>query len=246
MLMYDNFLYNPLILPIIPTNRYNPPTLYTLLESMLNYGKDEKIKIKNLAKEGRQQIFDFDYPLSSNIEKAEFEEKILNHFLTRRIGFETFTLFQIELNAKLNEIMPKYNKMFDEFVNWKIFEGETITKTGSNITENESVSNLENSANNKTNNITDRRNSEMPQNRLQDIRDGNYLTDYNYDTAETTSNDNSKSNGTNKQNNKNNYEETIIHTVNNKEEIMKNFETMTSIYTMIYKELDCLFFQVLY
>ena len=33
--------------------------------------------------------------------------------MMRRIGQETFTAFQIQLNAKLNEIMPYYNMMID-------------------------------------------------------------------------------------------------------------------------------------
>ena len=39
--------------PPIPGNCSKPPTLYSILESIVNYGKDDKTKIKDLAKVGR-------------------------------------------------------------------------------------------------------------------------------------------------------------------------------------------------
>ena len=43
----------PLIYPFLPRNCEKPPTLYSILESIVNYGKDDKTKIKDLAKVGR-------------------------------------------------------------------------------------------------------------------------------------------------------------------------------------------------
>lgn len=106
-----------------------PPTLYSILESIVNYGTDNKTKIKDLASNGRTKIFDFIYPLSSKINKEDFEKMILNNFIERRIGFETMTMFKIKLNVKLNEIMPVYNKMFDMLDGWDIFnDGEEYTR----------------------------------------------------------------------------------------------------------------------
>lgn len=111
--MYNPYLFNPLWLYPIPDLNLEPPTIYSFLESIVNYGKTEKTKIKDLAKVGRTEIFDFDYPLSSKVSREYFETQILNHYLMRRIGFETLTAFKIQLNCKLNEIMPIYNKLFD-------------------------------------------------------------------------------------------------------------------------------------
>ncbi len=56
---------------------------------------------------------------------------ILNKFLTRRIGFDTVTAFKIQLNVKMNEIMPKFNKLFNSLENWDIFnDGEIIERNG--------------------------------------------------------------------------------------------------------------------
>ena len=99
-----NNFYNPYFWqPNIPDINLNPPTLYSLLESIVNYGKDDKTKIKDLAKVGRTEIFDFDYDLTDRLTREEFETHILNHYLMRRIGFETLTAFKKQHNCKINE-----------------------------------------------------------------------------------------------------------------------------------------------
>ena len=187
---------------------------------------------------------------------------ILNHFLQRRIGFETVTAFRIQLDVKLNEIMPLYNKMFDALENWEIFnDGEVTTRTG---TDNRTQNSTQNSTNNTNNNLTnhsttstsdvsDRRNSELPQNQLEDLRNGSYVTNYNYDTNTNNGEDNSTSQGssTSTNNSSNNstdnniYNETITRTPADKIAILKEMqENIKSIYTMIFKDLECLFYQL--
>ena len=52
--------YYGLFYPRIPVTDMRPPTLYSILESVVNYGKEVPTKIGELAKEGRGKIFDFD------------------------------------------------------------------------------------------------------------------------------------------------------------------------------------------
>lgn len=207
-----------------------PPTIYFLLESIVNYGKDDKTKIKDLASAGRTRIFNFDYPLSSNIDKATFETNILNHYLMRRIGAETFTAFQINLNAKLNEIMPIYNMMFDSLNGVNLLNDST-TRSG---TDNSSTnSNLNNSATT----ISDKRYSDTPQNKLTNVQDGSYVTEYNYDT----NTDSSQSQGTSQ--NARTYSETVVKSPSNKITNLKEFQKeIKSIYSLIYDDLDDLFY----
>lgn len=241
----------PLIYPFLPRNCDKPPTIYSILESIVNYGTDDKTKNKDLAKVGRTKIFDFDYPLSDKISKEEFECMILNHYLTRRIGFDTPTLFKIQLNVKLNEIMPIYNKMFDSIDGWNIFkDGEKTTRYGTDNREINSTSNTENTLHNKSNseNISDRRYSDTPQNELQNIRDGKYVTEYNYDTnnAEDTSDSNGTSQNTLNTNDDNTYNEIIEKTNANKIEILKQMQQeIKSIYSLIFKDLDDLFYSII-
>ena len=37
----------------------DPPTLYSIMQSIVNYGKQDKTKIKDLAEESRTTIFNF-------------------------------------------------------------------------------------------------------------------------------------------------------------------------------------------
>lgn len=257
MIPYYNGLF--MFYPFLPPNCNLPPTIYTILESIVNPDVDlnepaPEVKIKDLAKAGRSTIFNFDYPLTSNITKEKFETMILNHFLQRRIGFETVTAFRIQLDVKLNEIMPLYNKMFDALENWEIFnDGEVTTRTGTDNRTSQSTNNTSNELSNhsttSTNDISDRRNSELPQNQLEDLRNGSYVTNYNYDTNTNNGEDNSTSQGTSTATNQgtdnNVYNETIKRTPSDKITILKEMqENIKSIYTMIFKDLECLFYQL--
>lgn len=222
----------PVMFPILPNDHPEPPTLYSLLNSIVNYGEEEQTKIKDLAKEGRSTIFDFSYPLSNKIEKEDFECMILNKFLMRRIGYETLTAFKIALNVKLNEIMPNYNKLFDALDGWKIFEdGEVETRV------NEETNTTSTSTSSENSGTEDLRYSNTPQNRLTDVQNGNYVTDYNYNTSSSEGSAEGSSEGTR------NIEETITRTPSNKMEIYKNFiESKANIYSMIFSDLEVLFY----
>ena len=214
----------PFIVPPAYPDYNLPPTLYRLLNSIVNFDAEEKTKIKNLASAGREDIFDFEYPLSTHVDKEDFECLILNHFLMRRIGYDTLTGFKIALNVKLNEIMPIYNKMFDMLNGWDLFnDGERVVESGTNSLTNETSSE----------NISDRRYSETPQNQLQNIQDGKYITDYNYDTDNGSVT--SESTGSDSR--------TITRTPSDKIKVYKEFiENKKSIMTMIFEDLDSLFY----
>lgn len=248
-MMYNSYFY-PFLFPCMPTMINLPPTVYSLLESIVNYGKDEKTKISDLAKEGRSTFFDFDYPLTNNITKEQFETMILNKFIMRRIGYDTLTAFKLQLNVKLNSIMPIYNKMFDALENWNIFnDGEVTTETGTDErqTTNTTQNTLTNSSTTQSSSTSDRRNSELPQDQLENLRDGSYVGNYNYDTDTATGTDSSTSNGTATASgtDNNEYTKEIRRSPADKIAIMKEMqENINSIYEMIFKDLECLFYQL--
>lgn len=224
----------------IPADYNLPPTLYSIMDAMVNFGQTDKVKIKDLPLASREEIFDFNYPLTNKISKQDFEVLILKHFMMRRIGYDTMTAFKIALDVKLNEIMPIYNKMFDMLDGWDLFsDGEVETR---NVVDSRSTQNL--SSLNQTNSGTDtsdRRFSELPQNRLIDLQNGNYVTDYNYDTNTTSNsmNNQSASNITDS----GSLNERIERSPADKIAIYKNFlESRESIYTMIFRDLDNLFY----
>lgn len=235
--MWNPYLY-PLTIPKLPNKNYKPPTIYQILEAIVNYGKDEKSKIKDLAKNGRAKIFDFDYNLSEKISKEEFETMILNKFMMRRIGFDTLTAFKVALNVKINEIMPVYNKMFDFLDGWDLFnDGEVTTRDR----DYNGDSQINSDINSNSNNTSDRRFSELPQNEISNVKDGRYMTDYNFDTDTNNSSTNQSSNSTDS----NREHEVITRSPADKIRIYREFlENKNSIYTLIFKDLEELFYQI--
>ena len=229
--MINELLFYNMFRPL-PTDYDIPPTIYAILNSYLNFDNDTPVKIKDLAREGRGVIFDFDYPLTTNITNEDFECMILNNFLMRRIGYDTVTAFKIALSVKLNEIMPKYNKLFDSMIGWNLFtDGEVITRT-----KNNTINSTSNSTVNGTN-TSDRRYSDTPQNQLSDIRDGRYVTDYNYDTDTSNSSNNATDSTTGLET------ESINRSNADKINLYKVFSSeINNVYTLIFKELEPLFY----
>ena len=245
--MYDPFIYDYFWYPRIPAINEKPPTLYAMLNSIVNFGTVNQTKIKDLAKASRSTVFDFDYPLSENIKKEDFECMILNKFLMRRIGFETFTAFQIQLDVRLNEIMPMYNKMFDLIYNEYLLQGDVETKEGSQNRRTSNTNTAENRMQNTSENetISDLRNSKLPQNKLSNVRDGSYVTDYNYNKTNSEDTSNSQGNSTSVGNG------TDDNTYQEKRERFNKFETyekfnkdIKHVYSLIFKDLDELFYQL--
>ena len=226
--------------PMIPNlrklaNSYDePPTVYALLNSYVNFANDTPVKISDLAKAGRSAFFDFDYPLTDKISREDFETMILNHFIMRRIGYETVTAFKIALNVKLNEIMPMYNKMFDSIWDWNIFaDGETTTR---DLTEDRTT-NGENAV--SSNSTTDQRFSNTPQNAIDDVKSGKYVSEYTFDT------DINNTNSTNKISDNNSLLEIVKKSPADKMRLYSDFlKNRQNVYTMIFKDLDVLFYQI--
>lgn len=203
-----------------------PPTVYAILNSIANYDSEEKTKIRNLARVTHDKIFDFDYELSSALNKDDFECDILNHYMMRRIGFETVTAFQLYLENKLHEILPYYNLILDSFKDFDLFSsGEKITRE---TIDNRNVVNSGESN-------SESRFSEYPLDELEDLNDGSYVSN------QSTSNINT----TNNTSDVNNTNEVINRSPVDKMSVYKNFlETKRSVMSMIYKELDILFYGI--
>lgn len=276
-----------------------PPELFYVMRSICDYDKswNEQTKIIDLAKNSRGKLFYDTYPLNDNVSRETFEIDILNHFIYRRIGFDTVTGFKIALVTKLREIMPKYNLMFDlmfrdiftdteteEFNSRKDNEGgfenrnnggyqtDTETSDTGRQTDNKNISKSGNfTENTETSTTEDLRNSDTPQNRLQDVRSGEYVSEYNYnqrtgeeektnthsDTETQTDTLNTTKTGAESQTNTHNDTDTNHHVDTDTfthEKIRKNtaglldklglLQEYINIMGMIYKDLDCLFLGV--
>ena len=242
MMLFSNF--------IKPLSMFDePPTLYSFMESIVNYNRavNDKVKIKDLASYSRTTIFDFNYPVSNLFGKEQFEIMFLNHYMFRRINFDTLRSFQIHLMVKLNDIMPKYNKMIEGFDELK-FDGFVETHEKTVVDTKTSSSNGASSINssNTDTSVNDNRYSDTPQGNLTDVQDGTYLTDYTYNAV--TSNASSTSNSTNtntSSDNGNRTENITIKRADSIDEYNKFINNMNNIYSMIFKECDSLFYGVI-
>ena len=122
--------------------------------------------------------------------------------------------------------MPYYNIMFDSLSNYNLFnDGEKIVRTEIEDSSSESSGNNE----------SDRRFNEYPQNRLNDIKKGSYVTTQNYDKNQIENNASA---------NRNLREETNRSPVDKMYLYEKYLNTKNSIMSKIYKDLDVLFYQL--
>lgn len=79
-------------------------------------GLDESVgynDVNTVISNARPKIFSFTYPIFDEAYKPTLETKILKHFYTREIGLETYGLWKLKLDTRLNEIMPYYNKLYE-------------------------------------------------------------------------------------------------------------------------------------
>lgn len=208
-------IYNPFycFVPFVPDEKFQrPPLLYDLMNSIVNFDSETHTRISDLSSVARETIFDFDYPLSENVDKEKFETLILDRFLMRRLAYETYTAWHIALRVKMNEIMPYYNKLFDAMSEWNLFkDGESGTR------EKEIGANSE----------TDSRYSKLPQNEINDVKNGTYMTDYTLGQNESSGTES----------------ETYSKDNSNKIDTYTRYlQENTKIMNLIYKDLDSLFY----
>lgn len=69
-------------------------------------------KVDDIVEKARHSIFE-KYPIFDENYRGVLETKILKHFYTREIGFETVGLWLLKLNQKMCEIMPYYNQFYE-------------------------------------------------------------------------------------------------------------------------------------
>lgn len=159
--------------------------------------------VNQVITNSREQIFNFYYPIFNDEYRVELEQKILRHYYTREIGFETVGLWRLKLQTAMCEIMPYYNELYKS----ALFEynplydtdiniihdliNENKTELNKNETNKELKNRYENGSSdenysrnkldNKTENASTDSNSwdlysDTPQGTIQNIENNSYLT----------------------------------------------------------------------
>lgn len=134
-----------------------------------------------------------DYPIWNESYRSVLNKKILDHYYIDEIGYETAELFKHFLNARMNEIMPYYNDLYnnqeklihDTLENVDLYESSTRDNTNT-------VSSQSSSLNNNKNLFQD-----TPQGQIDftDLENQKWATNLTMNKSDIT--DNTSSNGTN-------------------------------------------------
>lgn len=141
------------------------------------------------------KIFDFDWPIYDETHRQELERKFLMHYYTREIGFETYGLWKLKLNTKLNEIMPYFNELYAsvQYLNNPMddVDYKRIIDGTENMRRDEDTESTQN-INSESNGLSYHSYSDTPQGALTGVREGNYLTNASKDEANNTGNSNTE------------------------------------------------------
>ena len=153
-------------------------------------------KVAEVIENSRAKIFSFDYPIFDENYRGVLETKIIKHYYTREIGYETFGLWKLHLDSKMNEIMPYYNKLYDsELITFNPLYDVDITvdhQRTNNDTRNGLHDNSSSSSGAGTNTDSSERTGwnlfqDTPQNGLQNVENMEYLSSATKDTDESNS-----------------------------------------------------------
>lgn len=141
-------------------------------------GLDESVgenEVNEVIANSWQKIFNFSFPIFDEEYRSVLCTKILKHYYTREIGSETYGLWKLRLDTKLNEIMPYYNKMY-ESANIEYDPLKTVDYTKEHSGRDDSnATNSSNSGSTSQSHSTSAF-SDTPQGGLVGLESGNYLT----------------------------------------------------------------------
>ena len=174
--------------------------LRTICESLGGYveGQDYS-NVNEVIEKARPLIFDFDYPIFDETYRPVLENKILKRYYTREISGESFGIWKLWLNTRLNEIMPYYNKLYlSELIEFnpmydvdlttdKLGHGQ-VGKNGSNSGTSTKSGGYTDASSYANNDKLDRWDeySDTPQGGLTGIAEHNYLTNARHIKDDTT------------------------------------------------------------
>lgn len=197
-----------------------PPTLKKLCIDLTGMSPDVE-GFETIIAQATPMIFDFAYPIFNESHRQNLEQKIIKRYFFREISCENVFEWKLRLDAKMNEIMPYYNKMYesvgyltdilDDVDYTRTFNEQTANTGNENTVSTQNIeNNAESSGSSTSIGKTDVDNNQLvassdtPQGQLTGLLDNTYLSAAAKTDAEThtTNNDsnsrNARSSGTSK------------------------------------------------
>lgn len=90
-------------------------------------------KVDEILEKSWNKIFDNSWAFYDETERKKLCKKILRHYYTNEIGFETVGLWTLYLNTKMGEIMPYYNQLYESArIKFEPLKDIDYTETGEN------------------------------------------------------------------------------------------------------------------
>ena len=190
---------------------------------------DSEYSIDEVIREAIPKIFNFYFPFYDETKRVDWEVRFVKHFYMREISAETTGLFKLWLEDTLNQIMPKYNKMYEALEKeFAVFQTQNVDEGFTRQTEGNSEGSSEGESVGT--------HSTTPQGSIDNFLDDKYLDE----ASKSNSNASSKSSAKNKEDvtfNRKGYEN--ITPASLLKEYSKLFGSVDS---LIYKDCESLFF----
>lgn len=140
-------------------------------------------KVDDVISLALPKIFSFDFPIFDENHREELETKIIKHYYTREIGFETVGLWLLKLETTMNEIMPYYNQLYESAsIKYNPLYDVEITRqtNGATVSNSDKTGNTASNSNSNGTNTASSTNldllSDTPQGGIQNIENQDYLT----------------------------------------------------------------------
>lgn len=152
-------------------------TVKSICESFAKANGYTGTDVNEIIQNAYQSIFSFYFPIFEPTHRAELCKKILKHYYFREIGAETYGAWKVQLDTRLNEIMPFYNQLYKsetmEFDPFNEVDFEKIDERERNETEKRTDRGyIDNSAEAGSMQMY----SDTPQGGLEGVESGEYLT----------------------------------------------------------------------
>lgn len=203
--------------------------------------------IEKIVSTVHNKIFDFEYPIFDTEYKKTLETKILKHYYTREIGEETVGLWKLRLNAKMNEIMPYYNQLYqstllkiEPFVTHNVIREHEGSENGTTSNHDGTVSRTDG------NSLEYNLYSDTPQGALNGVDSEKYLTNATKNTSQNGASTSSTTDGNSTIASTDKYLEKVVgfEGINQSKLLSEYRKTFLNIDMQIIEELEVLFMQL--
>lgn len=221
-----------------------------ICETLAGYDESQGYaETDDIIEKARPQIFSFSYPLyDEENKKQDLETKIIRHYYTREICAETYGRWKMFLQARMNEIMPYYNQLYESAaLEFNPLNDIDMTTTRDNVGKETTADESTSSTTGSTSGDSWNKYSDTPQGGVSGLESDTYLTNATHDTNSGTSSDDTTAKSTGTKDTTANGTEHVTGKSASKSysELLKEYrETILNIDSMIIENLSDLFLNI--